>query len=130
MAVKYITLDEAQGLIPEVRRKLLKIMKLNKAIEIISGIEITYVNEIESMFSEIKMNKKFHGLCYSLFSELQSLMEKGAVLDNIEEGTVNFHSTHHGKPVVLCWKIGDKHIKYWREPYEDFSERKPLSALR
>lgn len=130
MTVKYITMDEAQDMIPEVRRKLLKIMKLNRAIEILSGIEISYIDDIESMFSDVKMNKKFHMLCFRLFTELEFLMERGAVLDSLEEGTVNFYTVHNSKPFILCWKIGDRHIKYWHEVGEDFSERKPLSALR
>ena len=127
---KYITLEEAQKLVPEVRRRILKIMKLNAAIELISGIEISYNDEVEEAFSEIAFNKKFHGLCLKLFMELEALMKRGAILDDIELGTVNFYSISSGKPVVLCWSIGDRHIKYWREPDEDFSERKPISKLR
>ena len=105
-------------------------MKLNKAIEILSEIEISYYDDFESMHSEVNFNKKFHSLCLRLFSELDALMKKGAALDSIDMGTVNFHSINSGKPVVLCWKIGDKHIKYWHELDEDFSERKPISMLR
>jgi hypothetical protein len=129
-ARKYLTLDEAQKLVPEVRKRILKVMRLNQAIEMLSEIEIAYYDEVESAFSEIKFNKKFHSLCLRLFSELESLMEMGAVLDDIEKGTVNFYSISKGKPLVLCWNLGDKHIRYWREIDEDLSERKPLSKLR
>ncbi len=129
-AIQYLSLEEAQKLVPEVRRKILKVMKLNKAIELISNIEIAYYDEIESAFSEIRFNKKFHSLCLRLFSELEALMARGAVLDDIEKGTVNFYSICRGKPVVLCWNLGDRHIKYWREIHEDFSEKKPISKLR
>ena len=129
-AGKYLTLEEAQKLVPEVRRRILKIMKLNAAIGLISEIEISYYDELEAAFSEIRFNKKFHSLCLRLFTELEALVKRGAVLDDIEMGTVNFYSICSGKPVVLCWSIGDRHIKYWREVDEDFSERKPISRLR
>lgn len=131
MAVKkYLTIEEAQKLVPEVRKSILKIMKLNTAIELLGEIEVTYPDETESVFSEIKFNKKFHSLCFRLFTHLENLMEKGAVLDNIEKGAINFFSIHNNKPVVLCWKLGDKRIKYWYGIDEDFSEKKPLSLLR
>jgi len=131
MAVKkYLTIEEAQKLVPDVRKSILKIMKLNTAIELLGEIEVSYTDETESVFSEIKFNKKFHSLCFRLFTRLESLMEKGAVLDNIEKGAVNFFSVYKNKPVVLCWKIGDKKIKYWYDVDEDFSEKKPLSLLR
>lgn len=127
---KYISLEEAQKLIPEVKRRLLKVMKFNKAIELLNEIEISYYDDFESVSSEIGFNRKFHSLCFRLFSELDALIRKGAVLDSIDTGTVNFYSINNGKPVVLCWKIGDRHIKYWHEVDEDFSERKPISKLR
>lgn len=127
---KFITLEDAQKLVPEVRRRLLKVMKLSKAIELLSEIEISYYDDYEEMSSEISFNKKFHNLCSKLFTELESLMERGAVLDDMDCGTVNFNIVHNGKPVVLCWQMGDKHIKYWRETDEDFSEKKPISKLR
>jgi len=127
---KYLTLEEAQKLVPEVRRRVLQIIKLNKAIELISEIEITYDNEIESAFSEIKFNKKFHSLCYSMFSHMEALMKQGAFLDSTDIGRVNFYSIHNNRPIVLCWRLGDKHIKYWHYIDEDFSERKPISQLR
>lgn len=129
MKRKYITLEEAQQLIPSVKKRLLKVMKLNKAIEMLSEIEVSYYDDFEDMSNEISFNKKFHQLCFRLFSELQTLTRKGAVLEDIEMGSINFYAVHNNKPVVLCWQIGDKKIKYWKEMDEDFSERKPLSKL-
>ncbi len=126
---KYLTLEEAQKMVPEVRRRLLKIMKLNKAIELLSEIEISYYDDYEAMSNEVSFNKKFHSFCFKLFHELELLMSKGAILDNMELGTVNFNSINEGKPVVLCWQIGDKHIKFWHDADEDFSARKPISKL-
>ena len=127
---KYLTLEEAQRLVPEVRRRVLQIVKLSRAIELISEIEITYDDESESMFSEIKFNRKFHSMCYSMFTHMESLIRKGAFLDGIDMGTVKFYSIHSGKPVVLCWRIGDRHIKYWHNVDEDFTDKKPISKLR
>ena len=62
--------------------------------------------------------------------KMLELTEKGAILNNLEEGVVGFYSLQNQKPVVLCWKIGDRHIKYWHEADEDFSSRKPISKLR
>ncbi len=129
MKRKYISLEEAQKLIPEVRRRLLKIMKLNKAIEVLSEIEISYYDDFEDISNEVSFNKKFHQLCFKLFSELQTLTKKGAALEDIDRGAINFYAVHKNRPVILCWQIGDKRIKYWKGMDEDFSERKPLSRL-
>lgn len=127
---KYISLEEAQKLIPEIRRRLLKIMKLNKALEILYNVEIACDDEVEGVYREVRYNKKFHQLSHKLFSEMQALTDKGAVLNALEEGVVSFYSQKNRNPIFLCWKIGDRHIKYWHEVGEDFSARKPISKLK
>ena len=126
---KYLSLEDAQKLIPEIRRRLFKMMKLNKALEILGEIEIFCEDDSEAVYRDIKFNKKFHQLSQKLFSEMELLTENGAVLTDLEQGVVNFYSRQNGSPVFLCWKIGDKHIKYWYGIDEDFSQRKPISKL-
>ena len=126
---KYLSLEKAQKLVPEVRRKILKIMKINKAIELLCEIEIFCDDDAEAIYRDIRFNKKFHQLSHKLFLEMENLTEKGAVLNNLENGIVNFYSMQDKSPIFLCWKMGDKHIKYWHGVDEDFSERKPISKL-
>jgi len=127
---KYVSLEQAQKLIPEIRRRILRIMKINKAIEILCNIEILCEDDCEGFYREIRFNRKFHQLSYRLFSEMNSLTEKGAVLDWLDQGIINFYSTKDRKPIFLCWKMGDRHIKYWHGIDEDFSDRKPISRLK
>ena len=126
---KYLSLEQAQRLIPEVRRRVFKIIKLSRAIEIISDIEIFCDDNAEAVYRDIRFNKEFHRLSYKLFLEMESLTESGAVLTNLDEGIVYFYSIQNRKPVLLCWRLNDRHIKYWHWADEDFSARKPISKL-
>lgn|SRR3989338_1971608 len=126
---KYFSLEEAQRLIPEVKRRVFKIMKLDKALGLLCEIEVFCDDDAEACYREIKFNRKFHHLSHRLFSEMESLADKGAVLTELEQGVVKFHSMQNRSSIFLCWKLGDRHIRYWHGINEDFSERKPISML-
>ncbi|MEM4336673.1 MAG: DUF2203 family protein [Candidatus Woesearchaeota archaeon] len=126
---KYFSLEEAQKLIPEVRRSVFKIIKIDKAINLLSEIEVLCEDDAEACYRDIKFNRKFHQLSYKLFSEMEKLSEKGAILTELDKGIVKFCSRYNKTPIFLCWKIGDKHIKYWHLVGEDFSDKRPLSTL-
>jgi hypothetical protein len=50
----------------------------------------------------------------------------GVQVKDLEEGVLDFPSVMDGKPVLLCWKLGEPAIAYWHTEEEDFAGRKPL----
>ena len=52
----------------------------------------------------------------------------GVQVKDLEKGLLDFPSVMDGKPVLLCWKLGEKTIGYWHSEEEGFAGRKPLDA--
>jgi hypothetical protein len=50
----------------------------------------------------------------------------GVVVKDLEQGLLDFPSVMDGKPVLLCWKLGEPAIAYWHTEEEGFAGRKPL----
>ncbi len=50
----------------------------------------------------------------------------GVVVKDLEQGLLDFPSLIDGKPVLLCWKLGEPAIAYWHTEEEGFAGRKPL----
>jgi hypothetical protein len=50
----------------------------------------------------------------------------GVQVKDLEEGLLDFPSVMDGKTVLLCWKLGEPAIAYWRKEEEGFEDRKPL----
>jgi hypothetical protein len=50
----------------------------------------------------------------------------GVHVNDLEEGVLDFPSVMDGKPVLLCWKLGEPAIAYWHTEEEGFAGRKPL----
>jgi hypothetical protein len=50
----------------------------------------------------------------------------GVQVKDLEQGLLDFPSLMDGKPILLCWKLGEPAIAYWHNEEEGFAGRKPL----
>jgi len=58
--------------------------------------------------------------------EVKKIGELGAILDDVELRIVDFPAELDGRPVHLCWQLGEREIRFYREPGAEFSRRRPL----
>ena len=56
-------------------------------------------------------------------SEIES---NGCVVKDLEMGLVDFPSIVNDEQVYLCWKLGERGIRFWHRTDEGFAGRKPL----
>ncbi|MEO6804756.1 MAG: DUF2203 domain-containing protein [Edaphobacter sp.] len=57
---------------------------------------------------------------------LTEIDEIGVQVKDLQKGLLDFPSTIDGKPVLLCWKLGEPAINFWHTEEEGFAGRKPL----
>jgi len=50
-------------------------------------------------------------------------------LREIEGGLVDFPALVSGRPIWLCWRLGEDEVGFWHEQDTGFSNRKPLIDL-
>ena len=48
-------------------------------------------------------------------STLEEVEEIGATVRDLSEGALEIPSTLDGRPVLLCWSMGEAEIAHWRE---------------
>ena len=130
MEKKYFSLNEAENLIPVMQNSINRIKDITKAISLLESIEITSDDEFKSISNEIMINKSFHKLNFLFFKELEQLLKSGAVIKDPNEGLVDFYSFYEGREIFLCWKLGERDIKFWHEISTGYSSRKPIALLR
>ncbi len=127
---KYYSVSEAENTIPKLRERILRLVKLSRAIDLLDSIDIQYEDEYETIKQDVAMNKKFHEFSLKFCKEVESLLKDGVVLKDIDQGLVNFFSMHDGKEIFLCWKLGEDSISSWYEMKSDYEFRKPVSDLK
>ena len=131
MVDKYFTVESAQKQIPTIKKSLLKLQNLKKAIDAILSVRIDS-NEIgfeEFLEMNTKLNKEYHKISYEFYKELEKLEETGCILKDLEEGLVDFYCKFEGRDIFLCWKLGENKIKAWHEIDEGFAGRQRVVDL-
>lgn len=61
---------------------------------------------------------------------VDELTDVGAELKDYRLGLIDFVSTHEGREVYLCWRLGEDHVNHWHELDAGFAGRQPVSVLR
>ena len=131
MTKRYFTLESAQRNLPKIKKFLLKIQNLKKAIDTITSISIDpkEIEYEEFVDTNIKLNKDLHRLSYEFYKELDKLGKIGCFLKDLELGLVDFYCKFEGRDIFLCWKTGEDKIKAWHEIDAGFADRKPVIDL-
>jgi hypothetical protein len=125
----YLSLEEAQKLIPLIKNDVLRMMSLNKTISLLNSVKIEFEDRYETMIHEIKFNKKLHGLSYQFYEIMESLHSKGCVIKDLGRGLIYFNSFFHGREIFLCWNATEDKIKHWHETSVGYNSKKPVSML-
>ena len=55
--------------------------------------------------------------------------EWGITLREITTGLIDFPALANGRPIWLCWRLGEADIEWWHEANVGFDQRQPLSEL-
>jgi hypothetical protein len=50
-------------------------------------------------------------------------------LRDIGSGLIDFPALASGRPIWLCWRLGEGDVAWWHEADVGFDERKPLAEL-
>ena len=127
---RYCSLEDAEILLPKVKKIVAKIVRVNKALELMCSIEISYDDAYSEIRNNLKFNREFFKLSYNLYRALDYLLERGVIVKDVENGIIDFYSFYEGREVLLCWRLGEDSIKYWHEINTGYKDRKPISLLR
>ena len=57
------------------------------------------------------------------------LIELDITLRDIESGLIDFPALVNGRPVWLCWRLGEDDVEWWHELSTGFGSRRPLIEL-
>ncbi|HEY2854575.1 MAG TPA: DUF2203 domain-containing protein [Gemmatimonadaceae bacterium] len=55
------------------------------------------------------------------------LEELGIQLKDRRLGLVDFPSEMNGRPILLCWRLGEPEVQFWHDPDAGYAGRQPLS---
>ena len=126
---KYFNIEEAEELLPKIEKILRRTIELNKALGLLSSIEIEVYDDYDNLRKLTKTNKEFHKLSYEFYLNMEKLEDMGCNIKDLDTGLIDFFHKFEGRDIFLCWKLGEKGIKFWHELDTGYMARTPILDL-
>lgn len=124
----YFTITSANEKLPLIEEKFKHVVKLKNEIIKIEQ-ELSSALTPTSKFEQyVTIKQKLNSIVTKFYQAIEDLENTGVVIKGIEEGLLDFPSKRFDEEVWLCWKEGEKEIKFWHEKDVGFSGRKPISV--
>jgi hypothetical protein len=61
-----------------------------------------------------------------LRADIEQLASDNVVLRDPETGLIDFPGERDGRPIFLCWRLGEERVEHWHEIEAGFPGRRPL----
>jgi hypothetical protein len=123
---KYYTPQEANKVLPEVKRKFGLILSLrDQIVKMQEGLQrMIDANAKLDLYMEEK--QKLNMAVSNLYKAIEDIESMGIMIKSVDEGLLDFPSIRFNEEVWLCWKAGEDEVKFWHGKDEGFAGRKPL----
>lgn len=124
----YFTTNEANRILPEIIKKFEDAMaKKNIVSKLEQELQMS-IATTNSFKDFITIKQKLNSATTKFVEALEILEQTGVSVKSIEQGLLDFPSKRFDEEVWLCWKYGEKEIKFWHEKDSGFMGRKPIEV--
>jgi hypothetical protein len=76
----------------------------------------------------LELESDVQRLAENIDSYVHEVQQLGVQMKSMESGIVDFPSTIDGRPILLCWQLGEESVEHWHEVGGGFSGRRPLTS--
>ena len=124
MSQRYFTLEEAEAFIPRLQQTMTTVRDLKRQVD--AKVSHWQQEEPTGPVDQALAKGQLDFLVVEINRLLESVSEQGCLPKDLEIGLVDFPARMDGQEVYLCWKLDEKHIRFWHGITEGFGGRKPL----
>ncbi|TBH20817.1 DUF2203 domain-containing protein [Thermus thermamylovorans] len=123
MFARIFTKEEADALLPELRRVLAQMRQAQRELR-----------EVQAQLPEARglarraLEEEARFLLGSLEADARYLASLGVFLQDPERGLVDFPARIGGEVVFLCWQEGEPEVAHYHPLSGGFAQRRPLKA--
>lgn len=137
-AKRYFTLAEANAQLPELNGLFSLVLQLRGQLKSLyqflddMGFPPTGEDdedEDDASPDVVRSRALFYGMAQTLREQVETILDMGCVIKDIESGLVDWLAQHQGREIWLCWRYGEPAVGYWHELRGGFSGRRPVTEL-
>jgi hypothetical protein len=129
---RYFGIDEANELVREARPVL---QQLSEDREKVAEAQAVLQRERENNGSAehaeelAEREQQIRDVVHRMQEAVGQIDAWGVTLRDISTGLIDFPALANGRPIWLCWRLGEDDIGWWHETNVGFDGRQPLSEL-
>lgn len=136
MTQKIFTVEQANRMLPLVRRIVGDIVRgyadwqeSVKRLELVAagGGETQDMTQIAHERDQLE--RRTQAMAAEIDSFVRELESLGIELKGFDSGLVDFPGEKDGRPIYLCWRLGEDAVAFWHELDAGFAGRRPLTPL-
>jgi hypothetical protein len=132
---RFYAIDEANLALPEVERILAALRdQREELIELRDRVVAASPPDDEAPTADVAerirlLRLGMQGLIDQMQAGVARLVEMDILLRDISSGLIDFPALVSGRPIWLCWRLGEADVAHWHPHDEGFDTRRPLSEL-
>lgn len=124
--MRLFTLEEANALLPEVRRLFRQIDEATAILQrLLPEVKRASEHAADGGGGTVYGAQYANALTRFLAS-IQEILSYGIEIKDFERGLCDFPHLREGKTVYLCWQRGEESIEWWHDIDAGFAGRQPL----
>lgn len=124
----YFTINQANEKLPDVIKRFEYSLSLKNEINKIEQQMQLSLETSDKFEDYVTLKQKLNTAITKFYQSVEDLENTGVVVKSLEQGLLDFPSKRFEEEVWLCWKYGEKEIKFWHGKDEGFMGRKPLEV--
>jgi hypothetical protein len=125
---RVFTVEEANRMLPLVRRIAEDIRQQHaRWREMVDACETAAARGDSASPEEAsRLQRRAQALAIEIDGYIAELHDLGLRATGLEAGLVDFPGEIDGRPVYLCWQVGEPWVQFWHEENAGFAGRQPL----
>jgi len=73
-----------------------------------------------------RLEREAQNLARDIDGYIAEITQLGVQIKGLDTGLVDFPGEMDGRPVLLCWQLGEENVRYWHEEHAGFIGRQLL----
>ena len=129
---RYFGIDEANAVVADARPVLEELRDDRERVaEVQARLQRHRENNGSAEHAEelAEQEQELREIVRRMQRDVAQIDEWGITLREISTGLIDFPALANGRPIWLCWRLGEGDIEWWHEANVGFDQRQPLSEL-
>ena len=131
---RYYAIDEANAALPDLERILGALREQRQELIESRDRALSLTPEDGAATPEASeqlrlIRLRMQGLIDQMQAGVARLVELDITLRDIKSGLIDFPALVSGRPIWLCWRLGEPDVAHWHAQNEGFDSRRPLDEL-